>query len=161
MRMFKKILVFTSLILVSCSEENNEYYSYNFVENSTLNIETYDESYMKYGNIEEGTNLVFEYEYSAEEKANISDDEYSEFIRFEINPQLTEFNYKNEELAEIKTVFSKSCFCGFEYDVEKDVAPSGTISGERISDTEWKILIDVVFYGDENKNFISRFRLKK
>tara|TARA_B100000809_G_scaffold222714_1_gene231880 strand:+ start:493 stop:843 length:351 start_codon:yes stop_codon:yes gene_type:complete len=116
---------------------------------------------MKYGNIEEGPNLVFEYEYSAEEKANISDDEYSEFIRFEINPELTEFNYKNEELAEIKTVFSKSCFCGFGYELEKDVAPKGIISGEKISNTEWKILIDVVFYGDENKNIISKFRLKK
>jgi hypothetical protein len=161
MKIFKKILILTSLILVSCSEDNNEYDSYDFVENSTLNIEMYDESYMKYGNIEEGTNLVFEYEYSAEEKESISDDEYSEFIRFEINPELTEFNYKNEELAGIKAVLSKSCFCDFQYDPEKDVAPTGTISGEKISDTTWEILIDVVFYGDEHKNITGSFRLKK
>ena len=56
MKIFKKILILTSLILVSCSEENNEYDSYDFFQNSTLNIEMNDESYMKYGNIEEGAN---------------------------------------------------------------------------------------------------------
>ncbi|MGK0412397.1 MAG: hypothetical protein ACJA1B_000589 [Polaribacter sp.] len=82
MKIFIKILVLISLILTSCSKENEEYYSYNFSENKKLSIETYDESYMKYGNIEEGSNLVFEYEYSAEDEVNVSDDEYSEFIRF-------------------------------------------------------------------------------
>ncbi len=97
--------------MTSCSKENEEYFLYNFSENKQLNIETYDESYMKYGNIEEGSNLVFEYEYSAEDEVNVSDDEYSEFIRFEINPSLTEFNYQDSELSDIKAVFSKSCFC--------------------------------------------------
>ena len=53
-----------------------------------------DESNMKYGNIKEGINLVFDYEYSAKEETTISVNEYSEFISFEINPELTEFNYK-------------------------------------------------------------------
>jgi len=54
----------------------------------------YDKSDMKYGNIKEGIHLVFEYEYTPEEETTISDNVYSEFIRFEINPELTEFNYK-------------------------------------------------------------------
>ena len=53
-----------------------------------------DESNMKYGNLKEGINLVFDYEYSAKEETTISINEYSEFIRFEINPELTEFNYE-------------------------------------------------------------------
>ncbi|WP_299555476.1 hypothetical protein [Seonamhaeicola sp.] len=160
MKIFIKILVLTSFVLTSCSKENEEYYSYNFSENKKLNIETYDESYMKYGNIEQGSNLVFEYEYSAEDDVNVSDDEYSEFIRFEINPTLTEFNYENGELLDIKAVFSKSCFCYFEYDPNKDVPPTGTISGKRISQTEWNISIDVTFYGDEHKNIMNKFRSK-
>jgi hypothetical protein len=160
MKIFIKILLITSLVLTSCSKENEEYFLYNFSENKQLNIETYDESYMKYGNIEEGSNLVFEYEYSAEDEVNVSDDEYSEFIRFEINPSLTEFNYEDSELSDIKAVFSKSCFCDFDYDSDKDVEPTGTISGKKISQTEWKISIDVTFYGDEHKNVMNKFRLK-
>jgi hypothetical protein len=160
MKIFVKILLITSLVLTSCSKENEEYFLYNFSENKQLNIETYDESYMKYGNIEEGSNLVFEYEYSAEDEVNVSDDEYSEFIRFEINPSLTEFNYEDSELSDIKAVFSKSCFCGFNYDSDKDVEPTGTISGKKISQTEWNISIDVTFYGDEHKNVMNKFRLK-
>ena len=160
MKIFIKILLITSLALTSCSKENEEYFLYNFSENKQLNIETYDESYMKYGNIEEGSNLVFEYEYSAEDEVNVSDDEYSEFIRFEINPSLTEFNYEGSELSDIHAVFSKSCFCFFDYDSDKDVEPTGTISGKKISQTEWNISIDVTFYGNEHKNVMNKFRLK-
>ena len=164
MKIFVKILLITSLIYTSCSKENEEYneeyFLYNFLENKQLNIETYDESYMKYGNIEEGSNLVFEYEYSAEDAVNIADDEYSESIRFEINPLLTEFNYEGSELSDIKAVFSKSCYCFFDYDSDKDVPPTGTISGEKISNTEWNISIDVTFYGDERKSIMNKFRLK-
>ena len=163
MKIFIKVLLITSLVLTSCSKENKEneeYFLYNFSENKQLNIETYDESYMKYGNIEEGSNLVFEYEYSAEDAVNIADDEYSESIRFEINPLLTEFNYEGSELSDIKAVFSKSCFCFFDYDSDKDVPPTGTISGEKISNTEWNISIDVTFYGDERKSIMNKFRLK-
>tara|TARA_B100000768_G_scaffold102680_1_gene95560 strand:+ start:162 stop:656 length:495 start_codon:yes stop_codon:yes gene_type:complete len=163
MKIFIKVLLITSLVLTSCSKENKEneeYFLYNFSENKQLNIETYDESYMKYGNIEEGSNLVFEYEYSAEDAVNIADDEYSESIRFEINPLLTEFNYEGSELSDIKAVFSKSCYCFFDYDSDKDVPPTGTISGEKISNTEWNISIDVTFYGDERKSIMNKFRLK-
>ncbi|MFY0604577.1 MAG: hypothetical protein JXQ93_11540 [Flavobacteriaceae bacterium] len=160
MKIFIKLLIISSLILTSCSKKNEEYYTYHFSENKTLNIETYDGSYMKYGNVEEGTNLVFEYEYSAEDDVNISDDEYSEFIRFEINPALTAFSYEDNELSDIKIVFSEICFCGFEYDPDKDVPPTGRISGERVSQTEWNISIDVTFYGDEYKSIVNKFRLK-
>jgi len=160
MKVFIKFLVLISLALASCSKENEEYFSYTFSENKQLNIETYDESYMKFSNIVEGTNLVFEYEYSAEDKVDISDDEYSEFIRFEINPALTEFTYKNAELSDIKTVFTKNCFCGFMYELNKDEAPIGTISGLKISQTEWTISIDVTFYGDEHRSLMNNFQMK-
>jgi hypothetical protein len=160
MKIFIKFLVLISLALTSCSKENEEYFSYTFSENKQLNIETYDESYMKFSNIVEGTNLVFEYEYSAEDKVDISDDEYSEFIRFEINPTLTEFTYKNAELSDIKTVFTKKCFCGFMYELNKDEAPIGTISGLKISQTEWTISIDVTFYGDEHRSLMNNFQMK-
>ena len=112
------------------------------------------------GNITEGTNLVFEYKYSAEEEVNTQDDEYLEFIRFEISSDLNEFSYQDTELSDIKVVFSKSCFCFFDYDPNKDVPPTGTMSGEKISRTEWKISIDVTFYGDEHKSIEGGFVLK-
>jgi hypothetical protein len=160
MKLFIKILTVISLILTSCTKENEENYSYSFSENKKLNIEMYDESYMKHGNIGEGTNLVFEYEYTAEEEDNIADDEYVEFIRFEINPALTEFKYENNKLSDTKIVFSQICYCNFGYDVNKDVEPYGIISGEKVSQTEWNISIDVTFYGDERKSIVNKFRLK-
>ena len=164
MKIFIKTVLITSLIFTSCSKENEEYNEeyllYNFSENKQLNIETSDGSYMKYGNIQEGSNLVFEYKFLAEDIVNIADDEYSESIRFEINPSLTEFNYQDSELSDIKAVFSKSCFCFFDYDSDKDVEPTGTISGKKISQTEWNISIDVTFYGNEHKNVMNKFRLK-
>lgn len=110
--------------------------------------------------IEEGANLVFSYEYMAEDDASIEDDEYAEFIRFEIDPQLSEFNFKDDELLDINAVFSVSCFCSFSDDPEKDVPPKGIIRGEKISATQWSVSIDVIFYGHKHRKITHIFQLK-
>lgn len=76
-------------------------------------IVTNQNTYMEWANKKVGENLVFEYVFSAADDEAITDDEYSETIRFEIPANLQEFSYQNEELTETKVTLTKSCFCYF------------------------------------------------
>lgn len=154
-------LIFICFIGISCSNDdvNKAEYSFEFVENSGLTINTVDESYMKYGVIEEGGKTVFKYRYTAEDDEQIADDEYSEYIYFEIEPDVTNFLIEDEGLIDAKVTLTKACFCFFGYDSEKDVAPKGSISGEKRSDNQWEIELNVTFYGDEEKRLNESFIL--
>jgi len=154
-------IILICMLVFSCTKKSEETYSYTFQENAQLTIEPYYEgSYMKSGKVTQGNNLVFTYEYEAEDEINIADDEYAEVIQFEIEPTLTAFSYSDNELDEIKAVYSEYCFCAF-FDEEKNTSPQGTISGKKISETQWDIAIDVTFYADDQKNISNTFRLKK
>ena len=155
------LLLIMTLILISCSDDDSsrDEYSYTYSEKSNLTVSTLEDSYMKYGIVEEGENLVFEYRFVAEDDGQIVDDEYGETIRFEIDSNLDEFRYSNDELSNIDLVFSKHCFCYFQMDESKDVDPTGIISGEKISSDKWKIKIDLTFYGDENRTTEGNFKL--
>ena len=126
-----------------------------------LEIESNEGSFMKFGRVINGNKLVFLYEYNAEDKINTQDDEYSEFIRFQIEQSVEEFNYSDNELINTNAVFSKSCFCPYPDNIENDVAPKGSISGKKISETEWDITLDVIFYGEDQKNISTIFKLEK
>ena len=157
------LLLIMALIIISCNDNDSEQdeNNYTFTENSDLKIFSYQaDSYMKYGVIESGENLVFEYRFDAYDEELIADDEYSEFIRFEIDSELESFSYSNEELINIDLVFTKACFCYFPMEESKDVSPKGMISGEKISNEKWKIKIDLFFYGDDNRTIEGNFELK-
>jgi hypothetical protein len=156
------LLLIITLILISCKDDNSsgDEYNYTYTEKSDLIISTLEDSYMKFGAIEEGENLVFEYRFYAEDEELIADDEYGETIRFEIDSELTEFTYSNTELSNIDLVFTKHCYCYFPIDESKDVKPKGIINGEKISENNWKIKIDLTFYGDETRTVDENFKLE-
>ncbi len=164
--MFKKpiyFLVIPYLLLQSCSifeSKSKDTYSYEFVENSKLEINQLDGSYMKYGLISEGSNTVFIYRFEQAQDDDIADDEYVEYIRFQISPELQIFSLIDNDLVEANAVLSKACFCGFGNDEEKNVDPYGSIEGEKLSDDTWDINIDVTFYGDEKRTINTIFKLK-
>lgn len=149
-------------IYSSCSNDDSQAdsYTYTYFEESELTITSNEDSYMKYGIIESGENLVFEYTFKAHDEEHIADDEYSESIRFEIDPKLEQFSYSDDELLNIKTVLTQYCFCYFALTESKNVNPKGSISGEKISDNEWEIKINITFYGDEEKVINGNFKLK-
>ncbi|WP_159023593.1 hypothetical protein [Formosa sp. L2A11] len=99
--------------------------------------------------------------YDAGQDLNTYDGGFTEWIRFEIDPELDRFSYTDTELVAIDAVYTKSCFCFFPYNEAKDVNPRGTISGEKTSDTTWEINLDVTFYGDEHKTIDTKFKLTK
>ncbi len=149
-------------LFISCNEneENLETYSYVFMNDSKLEVKSNDDLYIKYGIIEKGENVVFEYEFVEPGDVEIADSGYSETIRFEIDTNLNEFSYSNEELEIIKPVFTKYCFCSFENNAVKNVNPTGKISGKKLSNNQWEIDLDITFYGDENKKIKEIFKLK-
>lgn len=164
--MFKKpicLLVILCLLLQSCSifeSKSKDTYSYEFVENSRLEINQLEGSYMKYGLISEGSNTVFIYRFEQAQDDDIADYEYIEHIRFQISPELDSFSLIDNDLVEANTVLSKACFCGFGNDEEKNIDPFGSIDGEKLSDDTWDIKIDVTFYGDEKRTIEAIFKLK-
>lgn len=155
------LLIFT-LIVISCNEDdsNQDEYTYSYFDKSELTINSREDSFMKYGIIKSGENLVFEYRFDAYDEEQIADDEYSETIRFEIDSKLDKFSYSGDELLSIKPVFTPYCFCYFPQNESKNVDPKGTISGEKISNNKWKIKINITFYGDEEKVINENFKLK-
>ena len=156
------ILLIFVLSFISCNEKesNSDTYSYTFVDNSKLIISTIEETYMKYGSIDDGKNLVFEYRFDAYDEIQIADDEYAETIQFEIDSNLQSFSYSNEELLNTNLVFTKHCFCYFPNDESKDVDPVGVITGEKLSNSEWRISINVTFYGGQQRSISGNFKLK-
>jgi len=149
------LLVIFTFILFSChkDESNQDLYDYSFFDKSELTINSQEGSYMKYGVIDTGENLVFEYRFDKyfENAKAMADAGYFETVRFEIDSDLDKFSYSDEELINIKAVLTKYCYCGFTPSDLKNGNPKGTISGEKISNNKWNININITFYGDEEK----------
>lgn len=160
--MNKYLLLALTVFMFSCSDDdvNDERYTYEYFENSDLSISEVDDSYMKYGVILDGDKEVFKYTYIAEEEEQIADDEYAEFIHFEIDSNLDSFVLEGDDLALAKVILTKSCFCYFPDDENKNVAPSGLIFGEKLSNNRWRVNFDVVFYGEDSREFEAIFNLK-
>lgn len=159
--MKKFLLLVLCIFVLSCSTNDDEdIYTYEFFNNSELSIIQIDDSYMKYGTVSTGDNLVFKYSFIADDEEEIADDEYSEFIHFEVDSSLDSFLLEDTELETAKIILTKSCFCFFPDDEEKNVVPTGSISGEKIANDKWRITFDVTFYGDENRMFEAIFTLK-
>ena len=88
-----------------------------------------------------GAKLVFHYEYEANEKARISDDELWEHIYFELDPSETEFSYTNDELADIQAIFTADCEC-----INEVVhIRTGTIAGRQVDEQNWSIVMELGF----------------
>ncbi len=156
-------LLYISFLIIACnngdSPTENDQHFYRFFNNSALSIVQQEASYMKFGSVDSGNKVVFQYEFIADDEVDIADDEYTETIMFEIDRKLTSFSYADDELLEINAILSSYCYCFFPITDEKDTAPTGIISGEKISDYEWDILIDVTFYGDDDRTISGRFKL--
>lgn len=156
-------LLLSLLVILSCTDSRitDERYIYDYLENSKLIINKQDGNYMAYAEITEGDKLVFVYEYHSETDERIADDGYSDYINFEIDSGLSSFKIEGDDLVMANVTFRKSCFCYFEDTPEKNVAPTGVISGEKITDQRWRINLDVTFYGDEQKSIDGVFVLRE
>lgn len=114
--------------------------TYSILANQSIEIDRSDSLWQDV-DITAGTQLVFEYEYIKNDKENIADDEYTERIYFEIDPELSSFNFRDADLEGINLVKQPICFC-----IPILWTPvSGTLTGEKLTETTWQVEMDVVF----------------
>lgn len=102
-------------------------------------LEITEDSIIQNIEIRSGDKLVFDHRFERNEKANIADDEYWDWVYFEIDPEVTSFSYSDSSLSEINALFEYSCFCigPFHYRINR-----GTISGTKRG-AKWDVDIDV------------------
>lgn len=113
--------------------------TYTIEENQQIEIT--GDSIQQFVNIISGDKLVFAYEYVKNDKENIADDEYTEYIYFEIDPAAESFNFQDSELSDAALIMRPVCFCvpGL------GIPVSGTLSGSKINDNRWQVDMDVLF----------------
>lgn len=113
----------------------------------------WSDSVVNHVSVESGEQWVFEYTFVANDNPNIADDEFTENLYFEIDPELSSFSYSDEDLRDMNAVYQQICHCTFPHVFRIN---KGTINGEKLNKNAWYIEIDVeVEIGDNN------FRLVK
>ncbi len=132
--------------ITSCSDDDNlnpGRESFNLWVDS--DIEFISNEFGTNYSIETGTHIVFQYVNVRPEDPDISDDEISDVVFFQIDSSLEEFTYTDQELEPILTHYFQGCFCQLE------VTPivTGTVSGEKVNDSLWNASIDVEFVRGE------------
>ncbi len=157
MKSYAFLLIALILSTISCdtNDENDgvrpESFAYEFYEDSEI-VMVNDQGF-EYINIDNGINKVFKYVYVAEEQEQISDDEYAEFLYFEIDSDLDSFSYSDDELLDLQMYMQRSCFCA-----SLPLVPisSGMATGTKQSNGNWNISLSISFTWDEQSETVSR-----
>ena len=143
--MKKLYILFLLFSFLSCSSDddngnedcNPEMNIGFFLENSSIAI---SESDPVHYTIEDGEDIVFIYSFIGAQCDHIADDEYGENVIFQIDPEIEEFSYEDEELSEIKAHFKS---VGAWVSRPAISIEDGVISGERLNSTLYHVNIDV------------------
>jgi len=86
-----------------------------------------------------GDKMVFKALYIASQDDKIYDDEYSETFWFEVDSNLTEFIFENDELEDAKAYFIMS---GAWVPNKPFEVRDGYIQGQRVSGDYWEVWVD-------------------
>ncbi|SDG89258.1 hypothetical protein [Psychroflexus sediminis] len=84
--------------------------SFEVLKNKALVIKT-DGTGSTYPDVVEGKQRVLKFEYKRNQDISVADDEYTEVIYAEIEPDQEEIVLKDEELSQAKLLFGRLCFC--------------------------------------------------
>jgi len=157
MKLYTLLLVVLLLNATQCDinddddGNSSESYTYEFYEDSEI-VVVNDQGF-EYINIDNGINTVFKYIFVAEEEEQIADDEYAEFLHFEIDPDLDSFTYSDDELLDLQMYMQRSCFCA-----SLPLVPisAGMVTGTKQSNGNWNISMSISFAWDEQSETVSR-----
>ena len=132
------------------SQRNEESFIYQYHLNSQIKEEINDSGHSN-ATIVSGDKIVFEYQFVFGDLVYIADDEFTESILFEVDPDLNEFRIETEELNNSNAIYGLFCYCMYYgyYDIS-----SGVIEGVKLEDGNWEVSMDVtiVFEGDVSSN---------
>ena len=92
--------------------------------------------------IESGSNLVFIYRHIPQNLINVIDDEFEERILFQINTDFESFTIETESEFEKSNIVYGACGNSFPNVSFQTI--TGKIKGERISECEWEVELNLV-----------------
>lgn len=138
-------LVFVAICLFAfaCTNDDDclpDIIQTSILDNKSIIIDSDTTSQRATLSIENGTNLVFEYDFEAEQCVNIDDDEWGERLIFEIPTGTDDFEYIDSALISV------NCY-HLEYGAWVSSLPKaiteGSIKGTKLSNNKWKITATV------------------
>lgn len=135
------------LAIISCdltksdSGPQPDTYSYTVRPDKKITIDTLDtqppdSSLMLQLTVIEGNRRVFKYNRTTHPPKNLMDAGFSESVYFELPPGKEAFDYAGDELRQINTYYTQSCFC--EWTGALPIS-KGHIRGEKISGPIWSV----------------------
>ncbi|WP_143542382.1 hypothetical protein [Robiginitalea sediminis] len=151
MRHYILLLLGVLLLMQGCSSDDSgedRRTLLTFTENTAV-IPPDPDAPVQIATVGSGDKRVFRYEFTIDSDPQIADSGFSEILIFEVDAALTSFTATGLALVRLSPYYRQSCFCE-----TNDSFPvtSGTISGNRRSQTEWEVDIDVSFlYGSIEK----------
>ncbi len=127
------------LTLLGCNKDDDKgVFSYDFAENSKIDVLEDPKFPIKYRDWE-NTTFIYSYQ-NMENWQNAS--WFKESIIFEIPEDLEVFSFTDSELIAQNAYYLKSCLCPNETIIAIE---KGTISGKKIDYLTWEITMDVSF----------------
>ena len=134
------LLLLLVFVISSCDKGcTPESESFEILGNSEITLEQLDDQV--FYSVEEGNQRVVVYNHSNEECKDVIDDEYSEWLSFELTADGDQFEYHDEEITQLKAFYREvgAWVSHVHYPIN-----SGVIKGQRIGDSEdWQITIDI------------------
>ena len=142
------LVFFPILLFIACQKRHSiessldTGWSSSFYYQDNAKIDTLTHArlgYMTYP-ISRGDKIVFYCNVETGVKDNASDNEYGLSVTFQADANITNFTYKDEELAaHLSHYASGGAWSG----TFPQLIYKGTISGRRLSDSSWRVYVDV------------------
>jgi len=157
MKFIVKLLFLTPFIWVDATAQDNinpASKTYQIAVNKKLNITNENDN--RIIEVVDGSLAVFSYVFKHAETAEIADDELIETIRFEINPNWTNFIFR-KKLQMANPVYTQQCYCtGRGHHIPKSGYIKGvknkngtyTIEGTLVIEFENKVQKSITFKGN-------------
>lgn len=145
-----KTLVILSILILSCfsscssDDEKNDCQPETVIAKTTAEKEIIVKFNTEFERndytVEDGNNLVFEYNYTRAQCDYIADDEWGETLIFQVEDQNNNFDFTNDEILATNCFYQQQ---GAWVNHNQYQIKRGVIKGEKISENQWKITVDV------------------
>ncbi|MEM9685889.1 MAG: hypothetical protein AAF934_03095 [Bacteroidota bacterium] len=150
-----------SALLFGCTPEHSEecdpeIITFKWMQGKEINVAYDPVLELTTYTVENGDNLVFEYNYTGAQCDNIADDEWGELLTFEIDKDATEFEFTDDAILETKCFYQHygAWIASRQYEIK-----DGTILGNKIDNTTWQVTADVTViampFGEESPRKIA------
>ncbi len=140
--MNKILLLLTISILFSCNSDDcdPEVFRYRWEDLKEITVTTDTSSQTNQYQIGDGQNIVFTYTHDGRQCDDIFDDEWTEVIQFEVDKDVTDFEYVDSNIARAKCHYRE--IGAWTHGIPQEVK-SGTIKGKKLNSSEWEISLSI------------------